>query len=380
MPFWEDLGKIALAPVTGGASLLGGLGGDQGLLGGAGDLLFGSTGQTDYAVEPYQVGEAPKFRGGSYANPSLVQGGLQEMLRGAYSQNLNRPSPQSRYAPRVGVTPYGGAHINRSGFDKAMSGYDRGNQLLGGSRGSQVDALRLLKSAAEGKAPSAAETQLKSGLERALAGQLSAAASARGGSGAKAAAGRQAAFDAANLRARANQDAAILRAQEMENARAAYLGGTQALRSGDLSTQQLGLGAAELALQPDIIQAQLAQQAGLQTQGLDVQSLLQNQELINAVNLANLGADLQATGQQGNLSLGLLGQLGGIDTRTMQANQALEDAITRRELGYEGLGMSAQQFADNLNAQIALANAGVQPQLLGSALGFGGALATGLAA
>lgn len=356
-----------------------GFGGDNGLLGELGGMLFGETGKTDYSVEPYQVGQAPKFRGGSYGNPSTVQGGLQDMIKGAYSTNLNQGTPQARFAQQVGVNPYGGANINRSGFDAAMSSYDRGNQLLGGSRGSQLDALSLLRSAAQGKAPSAAQSQLKSGLEQALAGQLAAASAARGGSAAKAAATRGAAFNAVDLKSKAIRDAAILRAQEMENARNAYLGGTQALRAGDINTQQLGLSAAEMALRPDLVQAELAQQAGLQTQGLGAQAALQNQQLINQTNLANLGAILQNRGLQGDIGLNLLGQLGGIDTRTMQANQAFEDAITKRNLGYEGLGMSAQQFADNLNAQIALANAGVEPQLLGGALGFGGSLLTALA-
>lgn len=379
MSFWEDLGKIALAPVTGGATLLGGLGGDKGLLGGTGEFLFGDTGQTDFGVTPYEVGRTPKFASGSYANPSTTQGGLQDMVKTAYSENRNQRTPQARFSPQVGVNPYSGATINTGDFNQAMQSYNRGNALLGGSRGSQLNALSLLRSAAEGRAPSAAESQLQSGLDQALKSQLAAANSARGGSGAQQAAQRNAAFNAVDLKSNAIRDAATLRAEEMANARNAYLGGTEALRSGDINTQGLGLNAAQLALSPALAQAQLAQQAGLQTQGLQTQAGLQNQELINATNLANLGAELQARGLQGDLSLGLLGQLGGIDARTMQGRQALEDAITKRELGYEQLGMSADQFANNLNAQIALANAGIQPQLLGSALQFGGSLATGLA-
>ncbi len=108
------------------------------------------------------------------------------------------------------------------------------------ARDAQMGALNLQRDAAMGMTPSVAAIQQNQGLQQARAAQQSMAASARGGALAQASANRQAMNNAANIQAGGVQQAAMLRAQEMENARAGYMGGSNALRGSDFQQAQYG--------------------------------------------------------------------------------------------------------------------------------------------
>lgn len=112
-----------------------------------------------------------------------------------------------------------------------------------GARGSQQDALGLLQGAANGTAPSVAAEQQKQGLNAAIQSQMALAASARGPQG-LASAQYNAAANTGALQQNAVGQSAMLRAQEMAQARGQYAGAASDIRGQDLSQagQQAGLG------------------------------------------------------------------------------------------------------------------------------------------
>jgi hypothetical protein len=105
---------------------------------------------------------------------------------------------------------------------------DQYNQM----RGEQQNAIGLMRGAAEGTAPSAAQATLQRGLDAANQGASSLAASAQGGGGNLALAGRAAMQQQGVNAMDASQQASILRANEMAQARQAY---------GQQATQAQGL-------------------------------------------------------------------------------------------------------------------------------------------
>lgn len=149
--------------------------------------------------------------------------------------------------------------------------YSNGDQyanLANQARGSQTDALGMMRQAALGNAPSAAAIQAKQGADAAVASQLGLAAGARG-AGAMASAQQQAAGNIGGMQVQAANNAAILRAQEMANARGAYMGGSTGMRGQDFDAQRmqdqrtqyggtLGLNYKQLALQGQMGYEQMA--------------------------------------------------------------------------------------------------------------------------
>lgn len=102
----------------------------------------------------------------------------------------------------------------------------------------QRNATGLARDAALGNAPSAAQIQMKQGTEQAIAGQMAAAASATGGARAQAAAQHQAAAQGAALSQQNVANTAALRANEMAQARQAYIGAAgQQRQQGAQETQ-----------------------------------------------------------------------------------------------------------------------------------------------
>jgi hypothetical protein len=127
--------------------------------------------------------------------------------------------------------------IDYTGGNRYSGMADESRGLGMGSRGSQQDALGLMRSAAMGSAPSQAEIQQRQGMQDAMAGQLAIAAGARGASGIAQAQTNLGGNTAALQRQQAIQGSA-LRAQEMAHARDAYMGGSSAIRGQDF--QQRG--------------------------------------------------------------------------------------------------------------------------------------------
>lgn len=113
--------------------------------------------------------------------------------------------------------------------DRTMDSWDRN---------SQYQANELQRQAALGNAPSAAQIQMQQGLGQAVQQQASLAAGARGGGANLAAAQQVAAAQGANMSGNAIQSMGALRAQEMANARGAYMAGTNQIRGADQGRMQ----------------------------------------------------------------------------------------------------------------------------------------------
>lgn len=119
----------------------------------------------------------------------------------------------------------------------------------------QQAALGQIQQAALGQAPSAAEAQLAQGLGAAQRQSLALASSARGGAANQLTAQRFAQQQGSQLASAANRQAAILRAQEQERARAMLLQGLGGFRQQQLSLVQL---AADEQARVDAVLAGLA--------------------------------------------------------------------------------------------------------------------------
>ena len=96
-------------------------------------------------------------------------------------------------------------------------------------RAQQKDLAAMLRDAALGKTPSAAEAQMRMAQDRAVAQQYALAASAHGLAPAEAA--RQASMGASDVSAQIAQQSSALRALEQERARMALLQALQAQRA-----------------------------------------------------------------------------------------------------------------------------------------------------
>lgn len=267
-------------------------------------------------------------------------------------------------------------------------------QALMASGGQSEQALQMAQAAAAGQGPSAAQAQLQSGIDQAIAAQLAAGQSAGGG----AAALRGAQQQGAMLQQQAANQAAQLRAQEQAQAMQLYgslagqtdqLAAARAQAAGGLSLgaqelagaqrqnainaylsgagQAAGIGAelasqqaalqqqAGLANQQSALQAALAnQQAGLSQQALNVQAQLDAQRLQQAY--AGLG--LGGLGQAAGFQQGMTGQqmdflLGnrGLEAQMQQARWAKQaaDTASQRELLGAGIGATGSILAEILS-------------------------------
>jgi len=177
--------------------------------------------------------------------------------------------------------------------------------------GQNQQALAMLQASANGTGPSAAQAQLRAGLDQNIAAQQAQLASTRGGQLANA--GLQASNVEAGLYQQTANQAAQLRAQEQQAAQAQYLAGT--------------VGALGQANQAAQYQAQLNQ----------------GQQQFNQ------GFGLSALGAGANFNLGALGQAG------------------QQQLGYNQAGMGNALGFGGLGAQYTLGGQGYGLQGLGLA-------------
>lgn len=159
------------------------------------------------------------------------EGGAKDWSDAALANQGRAQEYQDQYA----MEGAGLIGVAREGGTAKESDYYSG--LEGEGRDWQQDALGLSAEAAYGNAPSVAQEQLGYGLSRTIAEGASAAASARG-AGALAMAQQNAAANTANAMQNTNQQNAILRAQEMAQARQEYAQGSQALRAADQARLQ----------------------------------------------------------------------------------------------------------------------------------------------
>lgn len=155
------------------------------------------------------------------------------------------------------------------------------------ARGAQGDALGLMRAAALGQQPSAAQIQMGQGIDAALASQMAAANSARGGGANIALAQRNAASQGSAMQTAGINQAAALRAQEMAQARGAYSEAAQQQRAQDLQLSGMD---AQTAFQQAQLEAQQraqndAMQRAYEGMGMDAQTAQLN------ANMQQYGAD-----------------------------------------------------------------------------------------
>ena len=182
-------------------------------------------------------------------------------------------------------------------------------------RGGQLQSLADLQAAARGEVPSAAELQSRRDIQRAIAGQFAQAASARGGAGAQALAQRAAQSQAAQLTADQAGRAAILRAQETDQARRTLADALGQARAQDFQAADLGLQSATTQLGADLDAARADQAASLQAQQANLDARLKelgiNADLLTTQQRNQLAAALQTQQLQTQVELANAGLLRG---------------------------------------------------------------------
>lgn len=207
------------------------------------------------------------------------------------------------------------------------------------SRGDQAAGLALMRQAAEGTAPSAAEMQMGQGVNATLAAQMAAANSTRGGGANIALARRDAANAGSAQMIQANDQAAQMRAQEMAAARSAYEQSAGAMRQQDfgqsLAQSQLDEQQRGLNLQAGLGYGALANQAGLGYAGLANQVSLGQLSADTALMQAQYGA--RNTDAQGDAAIKSQIAAGAMQMIGAAAGgAAMSDARVKRDLRAEG--------------------------------------------
>lgn len=202
-------------------------------------------------------------------------------------------------------------------YSRGLGYQGMGDQARGlgmGARTSQGDALGLMRSAAMGNAPSQAQIMMKQGNDQAIANQLSMAAGARGPA-AMAMAQQQAMGNASAMQTNNMNNMGALRAQEMANARAAYMGGAGQMRQGDDAMRALDLAYAQRNDQ----NAQYGGQLGLGYRQLGMQGQLGYDKLGWDTRNAQMGsmnhaADMDEKHWEAQA---------GVDTRSREDNEGM---------------------------------------------------------
>jgi len=216
-----------------------------------------------------------------------------------------------------------------------------------GAQGQQNAAMGYLANAAAGRGPSAAGAQLQAGTDQAMQNNMAMAASARGQAGLANAQKNALTTNASMGQSAANQ-AAQLRAQEMQSAQSqysnaanqmqnqyaqqqqGYAGGMQQAAGGinQFNEQQAGLQGQQNALNQ---QGALAyQQLGFNAQAEQLQAMESNQQAANSLNQSN--AKNMSSGMGG-----ILGAVGGAaflsdkrsKTNIKDAGDEIDDALSK---------------------------------------------------
>lgn len=307
-----------------------------------------------------------------------------------YTQQANQAGRQA--APQIG-------QAGMSTYDQQMGNVNAaygqaGNANMGAQRnqqtafGTQQAALGNLAQAASGKGPSAAQGQLQAGLEQGINANMAMANSARGQAG-TANAQKNALGQNAMMAGQSANQAAQLRAQEMQAAQSQYAQGASQLgQNANQAQNQYGqqqLGFAGLGMQGaagyeghEQNQAQLQagqnslnqqgqlayQQLGFNAQAQNMQAAMNNQNQANQLNQANAK---NAEGAAGGI-LGAVGSVAGMfsDRRgkdnIRDAGPKLDEALNHMgAYQYEykpGLGQAAGTQTGTMAQDLASTDAG----------------------
>lgn len=160
-------------------------------------------------------------------------------LAKAYYDQKSRPAPQvapatvgpaAQATAATATAPTVGPAAQATAATAGKTAVDQ--TAANGTRTQQEDAISNLVAAANGTKPSAAELQLKQSTDRAVANQLALASAVQGRSVGGAL--KQASDQAGAITAQGDSDAAILRAKEQADARAALSSTLQGVRGQDI--------------------------------------------------------------------------------------------------------------------------------------------------
>jgi hypothetical protein len=289
-----------------------------------------------------------------------------------FNKQVERYNPQTVAAQKLRATnigPVQGMGDFRQANQQAQGNISAAGQVdprtlaflqaaqQGGANTAQ--SLDLLRAAAMGQGPSAAQAQMQTGVDQAIKAQMAAA----GARGFNAAAMRGAQMQGAEMQQAAVNQAAMLRAQEMQAAQQAF---AQGALSQEEMARQAAIQAGQINLQQDVARKQAIQDAinayqsgagqfaGLNADiaksqaQIDLQTALSNQERDLQAGMFNsqMGLDAATLQQQGQLAyanLGsnlLSGQLGGLGT-LYTGETGRQQAITQGRTGMFGSVLSA---------------------------------------
>lgn len=230
------------------------------------------------------------------------------------------------------------------------------------ARGVQTQMLDLMLRAAEGGAPSAAEIQMRRGMDAAIAAQRGMAASARGRNAWLAM--HQAMNNAADIQQQVARNTAELRANEMAQARGALASAAEGVRAGDIGMSQFNAGAWNTARARDqdaFLRAALANQDATNRFALTRAELDQQAGMFNAGNfLAARERGLDRT-QQANLANASAANEFAV--RQAMLEQEARQAYAQRQQANQQFSATQQQSASFANADAANRAALAQGQI-----------------
>lgn len=274
-------------------------------------------------------------KGGSGLGSTLTN--TQEVRKPEMDQNAFRYGGQKGGADAASqrVQGMGAAVGNEQGsnyynMDRNLSLGDRNAQVQG--IGAANEGLAAYRQAMNGQVPSVAEMQMQRGLGQAQNAAASTAASARGGGANLAAAQRMAAQQQGQLAGQSNEASAMLRANEMAQARQGFLGASQNYQGAANSLRGADQAQGNMSMQNALGRAQLQQ--GYEGQGQGIQAQQLNAQM--AYQQANANNDLRA--QEGMAKVGsenaqgnrqLIGGLvsGGASAAAMASDVRLKENV-----------------------------------------------------
>lgn len=163
---------------------------------------------------------------------------------------------------------------------QGREGVQMDNRLGNESRSSQYEALGEIRKAALGEQPSVAELQMRSGLDQTMRNNAAMANSARG-QAALALTHQNAAINNSMAQQNIAAQSSILRAQEMAEARNAWMGGAGQIRGFDeqRAGTQAGLDAQQRGLNDQMLLGLYGQAAGLDQAAVDARTQQNQQNL-----------------------------------------------------------------------------------------------------
>ena len=218
--------------------------------------LRGGQGGATPAVEPYP-GAFSAFTGNwMAADPNNI--GFTNVPGSAERWNLDNAFGQSAASRLYGDISQQAALRGDEAYNQQNAALQQGLQ----ARNLQLAGIDQMNQAMLGYTPSVAQLQQQRGLSRAMQQASSMAASARGGGANLAAAQRLGMQQQGQLAGTAVEQNALLRANEMAQARGQYAQATAGLRGGDVASQQAALSNMASQQQQALAYRQMGFQAG----------------------------------------------------------------------------------------------------------------------